>query len=478
MKMKKKISEVFKAPNIQSYENNIDSIFNNNDKNICGVIYIIKFNNLKKSILPNDIIAFYNSNKEDHKDGDILYLPSLSKSQSCIVMYGKNNIKSIDKRLGALVSSKIIGKKWKLYDSISSKQAYNFILGWGLDQYKFNSNVVSKYIEVPKKVNKNALCSILSGVFFGKELINIPSSDMGPVALEESFISFANFHNAKINVINDINIEESFPLIHAVGKASSEKPRLLEFNWGIESYPLVILIGKGVCFDTGGLDLKPSQYMRNMKKDMGGAASVLSLAHIIIQSKLKVNLKVLIPAVDNDIGPTAMRPGDVYNSRSGITVEIGNTDAEGRLILADSLTYADSYKPKLLIDFATLTGSARVALGPDVPVYFTHSDKLSELLQNMSLNEEDPLWRLPLYEPYETWLNSEVADTNNISQGPFAGSIVAALFLNKFVKHTTNWIHIDTYAWSDNNKPGHSKGGDILGVQSIFRLIKEYINNL
>ncbi|HIG09058.1 MAG TPA: leucyl aminopeptidase family protein, partial [Alphaproteobacteria bacterium] len=251
-----------------------------------------------------------------------------------------------------------------------------------------------------------------------------------------------------------------------------------EFNWGKAADPLVILVGKGVCFDTGGLDLKPSQFMRNMKKDMGGAASVLSLAHIIIQCKLRVNLKVLIPAVNNDIGPSSMRPGDVYNSRFGITVEIGNTDAEGRLILADTLTYADSFKPKLLIDFATLTGAARVALGPDLPAYFTHSEELASLINKISIKEYDPLWRLPLHSPYESWLNSEVADTNNISQGSFAGAIIAALFLNKFVKSSTNWIHIDTYAWSDKNRPGHSKGGDILGVRSIYQLIKEYINSL
>ena len=199
---------------------------------------------------------------------------------------------------------------------------------------------------------------------------------------------------------------------------------------------------------------------------------------MVMASKLKIRLKVLIPTVNNDIGPSAMRPGDVYNSRAGITVEIGNTDAEGRLILADTLNYADNFKPKLIVDFATLTGAARVALGPDLPVFFTHNEDISSMLNNISIDEKDPLWRLPLYSPYSEWLKSEVADTNNISQGAFAGSITAALFLNKFVKNNTNWVHVDTYAWSDTHKPGHSKGGDILGVRSTYRFIKSFINNL
>ena len=301
---------------------------------------------------------------------------------------------------------------------------------------------------------------------------------MGPEALENSFINFANHHNADISILKGSIIKDKFPLIYAVGKASIEQPRLLELNIGNKKDPLIVLIGKGVCFDTGGLDLKPSQYMRNMKKDMGGAASILSLAHIIISSKLNIRLKVLIPTVNNDIGPSAMRPGDVYNSRAGITVEIGNTDAEGRLILADTLYYADNFKPKLIIDFATLTGAARVALGPDLPVYFTHHEEIASMLNKIILNEKDPLWRLPLYTPYTSWLDSEVADINNISQGPHAGSITAALFLNKFIKTNTKWIHIDTYAWSDRNIPGHSKGGDIIGVRSVFKFIKNYINNL
>jgi leucyl aminopeptidase len=218
--------------------------------------------------------------------------------------------------------------------------------------------------------------------------------------------------------------------------------------------------------------------MRNMKKDMGGAASIFSLAHMVITSKLKVNLKVLIPTVNNDIGPGAMKPGDVYNSKAGITVEIGNTDAEGRLILADALYYADSFKPKLIIDFATLTGAARVALGPDMPAYFTNHEDIASKLNNICIVEKDPLWRLPLYSGYSSWLDSEVADTNNISQGPHAGSITAALFLNKFVKYSSKWMHVDTYAWSDINKPGHSKGGDIIGVRSVFKFLKNYINSL
>ncbi len=475
--MKKNSDKVFIEPKISTFTQYIDLIFKHKASQDIGFIYLVKYNDKRNKNLPKKIYKFYNSIVKTYEDGDIAYLPN-STNKTCLVFYGRDKYKNLTIELGSIISSKIISMNWLVKNKTKLKNEDYFYLGWGLEQYKFNNYKNLKSILLSNNVKNTITSSILSGIYYGKELINIPSSDMGPEALERSFIDFADYHKAKYNIIKNLEIKNFFPLIHAVGKGSIEEPRLLEFNWGKAADPLVILVGKGVCFDTGGLDLKPSQFMRNMKKDMGGAASVLSLAHIIIQCKLRVNLKVLIPAVNNDIGPSSMRPGDVYNSRFGITVEIGNTDAEGRLILADTLTYADSFKPKLLIDFATLTGAARVALGPDLPAYFTHSEELASLINKISIKEYDPLWRLPLHSPYESWLNSEVADTNNISQGSFAGAIIAALFLNKFVKSSTNWIHIDTYAWSDKNRPGHSKGGDILGVRSIYQLIKEYINSL
>ena len=468
---------VYTEPKIKDFISFSKNLYNTDAINNSGNIYFIKYKENNFRLFPRHIHNLYKTNVKDHIDGKIIYL-NKKQPNDCIILYGKNKFKKISIEFGAYIGNKIDLGHWNINTKVSKIQLYNFALGWGLEQYKFNSTKVSKTLGIPKGSKYLELIYKLSGIFYGKELINIPSIDMGPDALEKSFINFCEYNQADYKIFKNNTIKNDFPLIYAVGKSSIEGPRLLELNWGTVSSPKVILVGKGVCFDTGGLDLKPSQYMRNMKKDMGGAASVLSLAHFIIMSGLKINLKVLIPAVNNDIGPPAMRPGDVYNSRAGITVEIGNTDAEGRLILADTLHYADSFKPNLLIDFATLTGAARVALGPDIPAYFTHQEDIASMLQNTSIDEKDFLWRLPLYSPYSSWLESEVADTNNISQGSHAGSITATLFLDKFVKSTTKWIHIDTYAWSDINKPGRTKGGDILGVRSIFKFLKDYINNL
>ena len=477
--MKMTQNKVFNEPKIIDYTNMLLEAFSKPNSQKQSLIYLVKYNDLYNSAIPKEIKTIYKGIK-DHIDGEIIYLPrEKSKNLICIVLYGKDKIKYVDKYLGALVNSKIKNKYWKLKTKLSKTQEYNFYLGWALNQYRFNKFSLECFIELSNKIDKTKFISVVSGIFYGKELINIPSSDMGPDNLEISFIDFANHHKLPYKIIKNEVIEQQFPLIYAVGKASRQIPRLLEFNYvNNKKYPLVVLVGKGVCYDTGGLDLKPSQYMRNMKKDMGGAASVLALSNIILESNLRLNLKVLIPTVDNDIGPNSMRPGDVFNSRSGITVEIGNTDAEGRLILADALHYADSFKPNILINFATLTGAARVALGPDLPAYFTHHEDIATLINKYSNFEKDPLWRLPLYSPYSSWLDSDVADICNISQGAFAGSITAALFLDKFVKSNTKWIHIDTYAWSDLNKLGHSKGGDILGVRSVFKFIKNYVNNL
>ena len=480
--MNNNVLKVFQEPNIDKFIERINKLFYGSNKSSfsnAGQIYLLKFNSKNHKEIPKHIYKFYESNNIEHVDGKIIYLPKDKNNiQSCIVLYGRTKFKKITKHFGSLVSSKIKGSSWKLFNKLNFKQEYDFFLGWGLDQYKFNNDKIFKHIKITNSLRKSNLIATLSGIFYGKELINIPSSNMGPDALELSFINFARYHDAKYKIVKNHKIIQGFPLIYAVGKGSIQGPRLLELNWGNPSYPLVVLVGKGVCFDTGGHDLKPSQYMRNMKKDMGGAASVLALANIIIESKLKINLKILIPTVDNDIGPASMRPGDIYSSRLGITVEIGNTDAEGRLILADALAYANTYKPKLLIDFATLTGAARVALGPDLPAYFTNSEELASSINIISAQENDNLWRLPLWKPYESWLNSDFADTNNISTGSFAGAITAALFLNKFVKSQTNWVHIDTYAWNDKNTPGHSRGGDILGVIAIYKVIKKNINNL
>jgi len=475
---KNDVNKVSNIARIANFAKFVDSIFKNKITKDTGIIYLLEYNSKILKKLPSNIYNYYIHNKDNYNDGDIAYLSSKTNNRTvCLVFYGRNKYHTITQELGALISSKVKNINWKVVDKNNIKNIKEFYLGWGLAQYKF-SNINNYKSIILDSYNHKVICNFLVAIFYGKELINIPSSSMGPDALEDTFINFGDYHNAKVKIIKEIDIKNKFPLIYAVGKGSIEKPRLLELNWGNKKYPLITLVGKGVCFDTGGLDLKPSQFMRNMKKDMGGAASILSLTHLIIANKLKVNLKVLIPTVNNDIGPSSMRPGDVFNSKKGITVEIGNTDAEGRLILADTLSYADTFKPKLLIDFATLTGAARVALGPDLPAFFTNSESIAKKLDSICILEKDPMWRLPLYTPYEKWLNSDVADTNNISAGSFAGSVVAALFLNKFINFKTNWIHVDTYAWNDKSIPGKSKGGHIMGIKSIYKLIQYHINNL
>jgi leucyl aminopeptidase len=272
-------------------------------------------------------------------------------------------------------------------------------------------------------------------------------------------------------IVGDQLLSQNFPLIHAVGRAAAGAPRLIELGWGDPSHPKVTLVGKGVCFDTGGLDIKPDNAMLIMKKDMGGAATVLALAHMIMDRRLKVRLRVLIPAVENAISGSAFRPLDVYPSRKGLNVEIGNTDAEGRLILADALALADEEAPDLLIDMGTLTGAARVALGPELPPFYTDDEQLAAEVSRFATAENDPLWRLPLWRPYDAMLDSKVADINNVATGGFAGSIICALFLKRFVSAAKSWLHLDIYAWNPTTKPGRPEGGECQGARALYALL-------
>ena len=313
---------------------------------------------------------------------------------------------------------------------------------------------------------------IVDGVFLTRDLVNTPTSDMGPDELEQAVETLAAAHGAGVSVIKgDDLLVRNFPMIHAVGRASISAPRLIDMTWGPDDAPKVTLVGKGVCFDTGGLDIKPSAGMLLMKKDMGGAANVLGLASMIMAAKLNIRLRVLIPAVENSIAGNAFRPGDVLRSRKGITVEIGNTDAEGRLILADALALADEEQPELLVDMATLTGAARVALGPDLPPFYTGDEVLASELTAASLAVEDPLWRMPLWRPYDAKLSSKVADINNITIDGFAGSITAALFLKRFVEKTPGWLHFDIFAWNPSDRPHGLTGGEAQGIRALERVI-------
>ena len=313
---------------------------------------------------------------------------------------------------------------------------------------------------------------IADGVFLARDLVNTPTSDMGPDELEKAARTLAAAHKAEVSVIKgDDLLKQNFPMIHAVGRASTGAPRLIDMIWGSPDAPKVTLVGKGVCFDTGGLDIKPSSGMLLMKKDMGGAANVLGLASMIMAAGLKVRLRVLIPAVENSIAGNAFRPGDVLTSRKGITVEIGNTDAEGRLVLADALALADDERPALLVDMATLTGAARVALGPDLPPFYTGDESLAAELTAASVAVEDPLWRMPLWRPYDAKLSSKIADINNVTTDGFAGSITAALFLRRFVEKTVSWAHFDIFAWNPTDRPYGVAGGEAQGIRTLEWII-------
>lgn len=325
---------------------------------------------------------------------------------------------------------------------------------------------------VPDGADLARVRRIAEAVALTRDLINTPTNDMGPNALEGAVRALARRHKAELAVIaGDELLKTNFPLIHAVGRAAAEAPRLLDMNWGPAGAPRVTLVGKGVCFDTGGLDIKPSSGMLLMKKDMGGAANVLGLASMIMAAGMKVRLRVLVPAVENAIAGNAFRPGDILRGRKGLTVEIGNTDAEGRLVLADALALADEEAPDLLVDMATLTGAARVALGPDLPPFYTGDDRLAAEIMQASAATADPLWRMPLWDAYDGRLSSKVADMNNVASDGFAGSVVAALFLRRFVERTAGWAHFDIYAWNPSDRPHGPAGGEAQGIRALEALI-------
>jgi leucyl aminopeptidase len=334
--------------------------------------------------------------------------------------------------------------------------------------------VTAPTLMIPADADATRIKRLLAGVFLARDLINVPANDMGPDAIEKAFRALAAHYKADVSVIHgDELLEKNFPLIHAVGRAAAQAPRLLKLRWGKRGHRKITLVGKGVAFDTGGLDIKPSSSMALMKKDMGGAANVMGLALMIMDAKLKIDLTVLVPVVENSISGNAFRPGDIYRSRAGLTVQIDNTDAEGRLILADALALADEDEPELLIDMATLTGAARVALGPDLPPFYTDDEVLASELASASVAVEDPLWRMPLWKPYEVKLASKIADMNNVTTDGFAGSITAALFLKRFVEKTPTWVHLDIFAWNPWERPYGPAGGEAQGIRALEKVLSQ-----
>ncbi len=354
-----------------------------------------------------------------------------------------------------------------------SKAVFAFALG----TYRFTRYSGAKRewprLVLPKGVDGEEVSRLARATFLARDLINTPAGDMGPADLAAAAEEVAKAHGASFSVIEgDDLLAENYPMVHAVGRAAAIAPRLIDMRWGREDAPKVTLVGKGVCFDTGGLDPKPASAMLLMKKDMGGAACTLALAQALMEAKLDIRLRLLIPAVENSVSGNAFRPGDVLQSRKGLTVEIGNTDAEGRLVLGDALAEADSEAPDLIIDMATLTGAARTALGPDLPPFYTDDDGLAEEIATSAEAMSDPLWRMPLWKPYDAWLESKIADVNHVADGPFAGSITAALFLRRFVEKAKAHVHFDIYGWAPKAKPGRPVGGEAQGIRALYHLLQ------
>ena len=354
------------------------------------------------------------------------------------------------------------------------------VLGWLLGQYRFDRYKKDEggkgrrvlLTDDPARIDETV--RLAESTFLVRDLVNTPASDLGPAELEAAAKSLANECGGKIAIVSGKALNEGYPMVAAVGAAAApgREPRMIEMHWGDQRHPKIAIVGKGVCFDAGGLDLKPSSGMRLMKKDMGGAAHALALARLIVRNRLPVRLHLLIPAVENSVSAAAFRPGDILKSRAGLTVEIGNTDAEGRLILGDALARAAEEKPELILDFATLTGAARVALGPDLPALFANDDTLAAGLLDCGTRVSDPLWRMPLWKNYEEMLASDVADIGNMADAPLAGAVTAALFLQKFVPEATPWAHLDTFAWRPANKPGRPRGGDALGLRAAWEMLR------
>jgi leucyl aminopeptidase len=349
-------------------------------------------------------------------------------------------------------------------------------LAFLLGAYRFTRYKAGKpgpRLVAPHGIDRDEVEAIASAVALARDLVNTPANDLGPDELEFFARGVAEKFGAEIRVIGGEALARDCPLIHAVGKGSPRAPRLVELRWKPEREKKLALVGKGVCFDSGGLDIKPESAMGLMKKDMGGAAAALAASAMIMAANLDLSLRLLLPIVENSVSGEAFRPGDVYSSRKGLTVEIGNTDAEGRLILADALTMADEEKPDLLVDFATLTGAARVALGPDLPPFFTQDDALAEAIARHGAACNDPVWRLPLWKAYESKLDGKIADLNNAPAGGMAGSIVAALFLKRFVSSGVSWAHFDIYAWTPSARPGRPEGGEAQAARLIYALARE-----
>jgi leucyl aminopeptidase len=439
-------------------------------------VHIVRSDGLAafKDALPPGQAAFLRDTAFSAKAGEVRFLPGPEGVAGAILGVGSDMSPFVFGNLPMQLPEMC---SWRLEPG--DYDAGLAILGYCLGAYRYTrfSGSGRKPAQLFVPDGHELSLSQASATWMVRDLINTPANVLGPVELAEFTVSLANRYGAAHSMSADAALEDAYPTIAAVGRGSARPPRVVTFHWrgssATDDSPLVSLCGKGVCFDTGGYDLKPSAGMLRMKKDMGGAATVLGLARIIMQSDLPIRLAVRIGCVENSVSGTAMRPSDVIRTRSGLTVEVGNTDAEGRLVLCDLLHEASEEKPSLLVDCATLTGAARVALGPDLPALFCNDDRMAEALLRHGNLVHDPLWRLPLWPGYDDWLKSPVADLNNVGSKPLAGSIVAALYLQRFVTVDVPWMHIDLYAWNDQSRPGRPEGGESMSMRALFALVGE-----
>jgi len=409
----------------------------------------------------------------------VLVLPG-ADGRTDAALAGLGNLSSPDELClwhAAPLAERLPARAWRVATPLAEPAATQFALGWLTGAYRFTryrspSPAAHSMLEAPAGADLAYARAAAGAMARGRDLVNTPANDMGPAELAQAARELAQHHGAKLTVTEGEALATGFPMIHAVGRGSARAPRLIDLAWGDPGAPRVTLVGKGVCFDSGGLDIKAPAGMLLMKKDMGGAACVLALADLLMTMRAPVCLRVLIPAVENFLGGAAYRPGDVLRSRKGLTVEIGNTDAEGRLVLADALAEADAGGPDLLIDLATLTGAARTALGPELPAAYSNDTELLEELRRHADGEHDPLWPMPLWNGYDEDLASKIADLNNVSSHAFAGSIIAALFLRRFVTASPRWIHIDLYAWNAKERPGRPVGAEVQCIRALYRFIR------
>ncbi len=425
---------------------------------------------------PKDIQAWVKSSGFRAKPGQISLVSAANGALSRVLLGVENHDGMWD--YASLPTSLPTGS-YRIDARMGAAGATAAATGWALGGYKFDTYKSGKSRKLPTLVwparadraRVNAMAGAISLV---RDLINTPAEDMGPSQLASEARKLGKRFKADVKVITgDALLRQKFPTIHAVGRASDDPPRLIDLRWGKKSDPRVSIVGKGVCFDTGGLDLKPAAGMLRMKKDMGGGAHALGLASLIMALKLPVRLRMLVPAVENNVAGNAIRPLDVIKTRKGITVEIGNTDAEGRLVMCDALAAADSEKPDMIVDFATLTGAARVAVGIELAAMFCNDEGLAGDLEQAAATVQDPLWRLPLWQPYRKLLDSKVADINNVSEGGFGGAITAALYLQEFVSEETPWAHFDIMAWNTSPRPGRPVGGEAQSLRAVFEMLEK-----